>query len=90
MAHTIRDKAEDLQDTGSKTSEIEIKPRPAPTPDQAAFGIRPPAVGNGTFQDIMRGVRSRPRLGDKEFEAFYQTIAEDRAARRKLARDRSE
>jgi hypothetical protein len=64
--------------------------RPAPTPEQATLGIMPAAIGNGTYADIMRFVHSQPPVGDKQFQAFEQAIADSRALRRQLARERED
>jgi hypothetical protein len=79
MAHSLTD---DLAE------ECAAPKRPEPTPEQASLGIRPAAVGNGTYRDIMEAVRLRPRLDDAEFEAFQRSIAENRTMRRQLAEER--
>ncbi|HLK56775.1 MAG TPA: hypothetical protein VKU00_09435 [Chthonomonadaceae bacterium] len=68
-------------------SELVVPQRPAPTPEQARLGILPPAVGSGSGAEIMRFVRSQPRMAEKEFEEFERAIAENRAMRRQLAQD---
>ena len=79
-----------LLDTGAKEAASVIVPqRPEPTPEQARLGILPAASGSGSGTDIMRCVRSHPRLLHGEFEAFDQGIAENRAMRRKLASENS-
>ena len=74
----------------SGAHEVQIPKRPAPTAEQAAKGIVPAATGNGTFGDIMKLVRSQPRLTDEEFEAFQAAIIENRTLRRQVAEERTE
>ena len=74
-----------LDTDNDKTGNVTLPQRPEPTPEQARFGILPAATGNGSGVDIMRFVRSQPRMTDEEYEEFEQGIAENRARRRKLA-----
>jgi len=50
----------------------------------------PAAIGHGTYADIMRFVHSQPPVDDKEFQAFEQAIADNRAMRRQLVRERED
>lgn len=82
MAHSVtsspvREIRRNAKPTNSKTPR-----RPAPTPEQAALGIRPPIFGNGTSADIDALVQTFPPLGDEEFEAFQKAISDNRADRR--------
>ena len=70
--------------------DVVLPQRPAPTPEQAALGILPAAIGNGTYADIVRFVHSQPPVDDKEFQAFEQAIADNRAMRRQLVRERED
>ncbi|SRR6266540_259725 len=67
-----------------EAEEVHNLQRPNPTPEQAALGIAPAATGKATFQDIMKVVRSFPRLTDEEWEAFDSAISQSRAERRQL------
>ena len=46
-------------------------------------------VGNGTINDIMDWVRSLPDL-DPDDNSLWEAIAEDRAMRRQLTKEREE
>ncbi len=90
MADTITDVRAASAEAEEELERIVIPERPAPTPEQAALGIMPAAIGGGTIEDIMEIVRSLPRLDDDEYEAFERAIAENRRMRRQLALERGE
>ena len=76
--------------TAQEEGEVAVPVRPVPTPEQAKLGIMPAVIGNGSGTDIMRRVRSQSRLNEAEYQAFERAIAENRAMRRQLARERDE
>jgi hypothetical protein len=66
---------------------VKVPKRPDPTPEQAALGILPAAIGNGAEADVDAWMRYAPHFDgtDDEFEVFNAAIAENRATRRQLA-----
>lgn len=74
----------------AEASNRTVPKRPAPTPEQIALGIRPPAFGNGTSADIDDLVKTFTRLGDEEFQSFLKAIADNRADRRATTSERTD
>ncbi len=75
-----------LLDGQATIEEVVVPSRPAPTPEQAALGILPAAIGNGTYTDIMRIVRELHGADDEQEDSdLWEAISENRAQRRKAA-----
>jgi hypothetical protein len=90
MAQSTKEQSAGERVKAGRANEVKIPRRPEPTPEQAALGILPAAIGNGTKADIDAWMRSIPHFDgtDEEFEAFQNAIAENRVMRRRLAEEK--